>query len=43
MSAVTVAGKLQDMFMNLAPADDLGFRFGTDTTIRVEGMTGAGA
>jgi PmbA protein len=39
-----VASKLQDMFMNLAPADDLEFRFGTDApTIRVDGMTVAGA
>ncbi len=44
VSEVTVAGNLKDMFMNLAPADDLEFRFGTDApTIRVDGMTVAGA
>lgn len=44
VSEVTVASKLQDMFMNLTPADDLEFRFGTDApTIRVDGMTVAGA
>ena len=44
VSEVTVAGNLKDMFLNLTPADDLAFRYGTDApTIRVEGMTVAGA
>ncbi len=44
VSEVTVAGNLKDMFLNITPADDLKFRYGTDApTIRVEGMTVAGA
>ncbi len=44
VSEVTVAGNLKDMFMNLVPADDLVFRYGTDApTIRIDGMTVAGA
>lgn len=44
VSEVTIAGRLQDMFANLTPADDLRFRRGTDApTIRVEGLTMAGA
>lgn len=40
----TVAGRLQDMFLHMAPANDLRFRRGTDApTIRVEGMTVGGA
>jgi PmbA protein len=32
-----------DMFLNLTPADDLKFRYGTDApTLRVDGMTVAG-
>ena len=43
VSEVTIAGNLNDMFLNLTPADDLVFRFGTDApTIRVDGMTVAG-
>ena len=43
VSEVTVAGNLVDMFLNLTPANDLEFRYGTDApTIRVDGMTVAG-
>lgn len=43
VSEITVAGNLKDMFLNLTPADDLEFRYGTNApTIRVEGMTIAG-
>jgi PmbA protein len=43
VAEVTVAGNLVDMFANLAPANDLRFRRGTDApTVRVEGMTLAG-
>ena len=44
VSEVTVAGNLKDMFLNITPADDLEFRYGTDApTLRVDGMTVAGA
>lgn len=44
VSEVTIAGNLKDMFLNLTPASDLEFRYGTNApTIRVEGMTVAGA
>ena len=44
VSEVTLAGNLKDMFAHLTPADDLEFRYGTDTpTLRVEGMTLAGS
>lgn len=43
VSEVTVAGNLIDMFLNLTPANDLEFRYGTDApTIRIDGMTVAG-
>lgn len=43
VSEVTVAGNLVDMYLNLTPANDLEFRYGTDApTIRVDGMTVAG-
>jgi PmbA protein len=43
VSEVTIAGNLKDMFMNLEPADDLEFKYGTDApTTRVDGMTIAG-
>lgn len=36
----TIAGNLKDMFLNLTPANDLIFRYGTNVpTLRVEGMT----
>ncbi|WP_119299890.1 TldD/PmbA family protein [Dongia deserti] len=44
VSEVTVAGNLKDMFQNLTPANDLLFRYGTDSpTVRIDGMTLAGA
>ena len=44
VSEMTVASNLKDMFLNMTPADDLVFRFGTDApTLRVDGMTVAGA
>lgn len=44
VSGVTIAGNLKDMFRNLAPANDLEFRHGTNApTLRVEGMTLAGS
>lgn len=43
VSGVTIAGNLKDMFQKLAPANDLVFRYGTNSpTLRVEGMTVAG-
>ncbi len=43
VNEVTVAGNLKDMFLNLTPANDLTFRYGTDApTLRIEGMTVAG-
>ncbi len=39
----TVAGNLKDMFLQLTPANDLEFRYGTNVpTLRVDGMTVAG-
>jgi PmbA protein len=44
VSEVTIAGNLKDMFQNLTPANDLLFRYGTDSpTVRIDGMTLAGA
>ncbi len=44
VSEVTVAGNLRDMFQNITPANDLLFRYGTDSpTVRIDGMTLAGA
>jgi PmbA protein len=43
VSEVTIAGNLNDMFLNLTPANDLEFRYGTNApTIRLDGMTVAG-
>jgi PmbA protein len=43
VNEVTIAGNLKDMFLNLTPADDLEFRYGTDApTVVVEGMMVAG-
>ena len=43
VSELTIAGNLKDMFAKLTPANDLVFRYGTDSpTIRIEGMTVAG-
>jgi PmbA protein len=44
VSEVTIAGNLKDMFQNVTPANDLLFRYGTDSpTVRIDGMTLAGA
>ena len=44
VAEVTIAGNLKDMFANLAPADDLQFRYAVNApTLRVESMTVAGA
>ncbi|HTK79929.1 MAG TPA: metallopeptidase TldD-related protein, partial [Rhizomicrobium sp.] len=44
VSGVTIAGNLKQMFRNLAPANDLEFRYGVNSpTLRVEGLTVAGA
>jgi PmbA protein len=44
VSEITVAGKLQEMFMQLTPANDLVFKRGTDSpTIRIESLMVAGA
>jgi len=43
VSEVTIAGNLKDMYRHLTPADDLVFRYGTDSpTLRIEGLTIAG-
>lgn len=43
VSEMTVAGNLKDMFLNLIPANDLTFRYGSNApTVRVDGMTVAG-
>jgi PmbA protein len=40
VAEITVAGNLKDMFMNMTPADDLEFRYGSDApTLLIEGMT----
>lgn len=44
VSEITVAGRIQDIFLNMRPANDLRFRRGTDApTVRVEGLTMAGS
>jgi len=44
VSEITIAGRLQDMFLNLTAANDLKLRRGSDApTLRVEGLTLAGA
>jgi len=44
VSGATIAGNLKDMYLNITPASDLEFRYGTNApTLRVEGMTVAGA
>jgi len=43
VSEVTIAGSLLDIFRTLAPANDLEFRYATNSpTLRVEGLTVAG-
>ncbi len=40
VAEITVAGNLKDMFLNMAPADDLAFRYGTNApTLLIDGMT----
>ena len=44
VSEVTIAGNLRDMFLNLIPASDLEFRYGTNApTVRIDGMMVAGS
>ncbi len=44
VSEITIAGNLIEMFLNVTPANDLEFRYGTNSpTLRVEGMMVAGA
>ncbi len=44
VSEITIAGNLKDMFMNLVPASDLEFHYGTNApTVRIDGMMVAGA
>jgi PmbA protein len=43
VSELTVAGNLKDMFKAITPADDLEFKYGTNSpTLRIDGMTVAG-
>ena len=43
VAEITIAGNLKEMFLNMAAANDLVFRYGTNTpTLRVDGMTVAG-
>jgi PmbA protein len=43
VSEVTIAGSLKEMFAALTPANDLVFRYGTDSpTLRIDAMTVAG-
>ena len=43
VSEVTIAGHLSDIFRTLTPANDLEFRYGTNSpTVRIEGLTVAG-
>ena len=43
VSEVTIAGSLPAMFIALTPANDLVFRYGTNSpTVRIEGLTVAG-
>lgn len=40
VAEITIAGNLADMFMNITPASDLEFKFGTNApTLLLEGMT----
>lgn len=43
VTEMTIAGNLKDMYRSLTPANDLEFRYGTNSpTVRIEGMTVAG-
>jgi len=40
VAEITIAGNLKDMFMNMTPASDLEFKYGTNApTLLLEGMT----
>lgn len=40
VAEITIAGNLKDMFLNMAPANDLSFRYSTNApTLLIEGMT----
>lgn len=44
VSEMTIAGKLQDMFKQMTPANDLAFKYRTNTpTLRIDRMTIAGS
>ncbi len=44
VSEMTIAGNLKDMWMHIAPANDLQMKYGIDApTLRIEGMMVAGA
>jgi PmbA protein len=44
VSEITIAGNLKDMFLNVTPASDLEFRYGSNApTLLIEGMTIAGS
>ncbi|MDE0940922.1 MAG: TldD/PmbA family protein [Alphaproteobacteria bacterium] len=43
VSELTIAGNLKDMFLNMTPADDLNFRYGSNApTLRIDGLMVAG-
>ena len=43
VSELTIAGNLNEMYLNLTPADDLHYRFFTNCpTIRIDGLITAG-
>lgn len=43
VTEMTIAGNLREMFKAIVPADDLEFRYGTNSpTVRIDGMTVAG-
>jgi len=43
VSELTIAGNLKDMFLNMTPADDLTFRYGSNApTLRIDGLMVAG-
>ena len=43
VSEMTIAGNLRDMFRAMVPANNLEFRYGTDSpTVRIDGLTVAG-
>ena len=43
VSELTIAGNLKDIFLNMTPADDLTFRYGSNApTLRIDGLMVAG-